>query len=200
MLLVQAPVEPVRLGNIARQLTNQDIAAFEAELGEKPWLLNGDPSQDGSHYISAYLPPSFADSTTRWGGVVTFSRFLIPTAGEWKISGFPSWYAQVALPGRPFDQIQGDQDVNRPFKVIGRIGNDELIQIVTFLRSAPRLAAGPGGIGGGQVQLLPILSVTRLANNSVSVVLRSGIQQGQRVVLEKRGGGWVVTDLYYFYA
>jgi len=43
-LVQSAAVTPLRTGEVARQLTEQDLAALEMvpPPGEKPWLLNGD--------------------------------------------------------------------------------------------------------------------------------------------------------------
>jgi len=48
----------LRTGDVARQLTEQDVAALELVLpsGAKPWLLNGDHGHTpDTQFIEAYL-------------------------------------------------------------------------------------------------------------------------------------------------
>jgi hypothetical protein len=57
-----------RTGAVARQLTDQDVAALESVLpsGAKPWLLNGDPGMfAGIQSIEAYLSPTTATTALR---------------------------------------------------------------------------------------------------------------------------------------
>src|SRR5262249_61394201 len=92
---------PLRTGDVARQLTQQDLAALELVLpsGAKPWLLNGDHLQVGNlQVVEAYLPPTTATSTLRRGQIIGVSRQIFPTT-EW-ITGAAQSYAQVAIPGR----------------------------------------------------------------------------------------------------
>jgi hypothetical protein len=133
----------LRTGDVARQLTEQDVAALELVLpsGAKPWLLNGDRAQfPGIQFIQAYLSPTTVTSTLRRGPVISLMRRISPIAA-WTTERVES-YAQVAIAGRKFDDIQEDQDVNRPFRVIGRFDDPELVQLVAFLRSNPPI---PGG-------------------------------------------------------
>jgi hypothetical protein len=128
----------LRTGDVARQLTEQDVAALEQVLpsGAKPWLLNGDPGQTRDIIvILAYLPPTTATSILRRGVVISVKRQIAPLP-EWTVQRSEP-YAQVAIAGRNFDQIQGDQDINRPFRVIGRFDDSELVQAVQSLRSDP---------------------------------------------------------------
>jgi hypothetical protein len=194
LLLAQgASIGPLRTGNVAKQLTDQDVASLELVLGAKPWLLNGDQGQvPGTQYIQAYLPASITMATLRWGTVVTVTRVVLTTPQPWSLKSSQR-YAQVAVAGRPFEQVEGDQDMNRPFAVIGSFEDAELIGLVTFLRSMPR--AFPDGLGPGfPVPAEPILFVQRQTNNSVLVSLRQTSMRGQDVVLEKRGTDWIITS------
>ena len=85
-------------------------------------------------------------------------------------------YAQVSIPGRNFDHIEGDQDLNRPFRVIGYFDDTELVGIVNFLRSNPPTGGGEVGV----IRPWPILSINRKADDSVEVLLRGAVMQGKR--------------------
>ena len=185
----QSSSTTIRTGDVSRRLTQQDVAALELALpsGAKPWLLNGDPAQlAGFEYIQAYLPPTSATSTLRRGPVIGVMRRTSPLT-EWTVQ-YSSTYAQVAIPGREFDQIEGDQDINRPFQVTGNFDDTELVGLVCFLRSNPLT------IGGeiNAIQLWPILSITRGADRSVQVTLRGAIMQGQEITVRQTDHDWTI--------
>jgi hypothetical protein len=90
------------------------------------------------------------------------------------------------MPGRSFDDIQGDQDINRPFNVIGRFDDDELNRLVQFLRADPPIKSG-------HIQPWPILSVQRRVDDSVDVLSRGGAGRGQRIELRQAGLDWVIV-------
>jgi hypothetical protein len=189
-LVQSAVVMPLRTGEVARKLTEQDLAALEMVLpaGEKPWLLNGDRPQYGAgQYIEAFLPPTVSTLALSRGIVISVERrnarniFERPEPSDAWVVKRSEWYAQVAITGRSFDQIQGDQDINRPFRVIGRFGDSELAGAVQSLRSDPAPIAWP------------ILSMVRETHNSVTVMLRRTAFDGQIVVLRQDGQDWLVT-------
>jgi hypothetical protein len=111
-----------------------------------------------------------------------------PPVGEWNVSATES-YGQVAIPGRSFDDIRGDQDMNRPFRVIGRLDDDELVRIVQLVRSDPPVR------GVDHIQPLPILSVQRRDDDSVDVTLRGGHLRGQKVTLRQVGQDWLIVSV-----
>jgi hypothetical protein len=108
---------------------------------------------------------------------------------EWS-RGDSGSYAQVAIAGRNFDQIQGDNDVHRPFRVIGRFDDRDLIRLVRFLRSRP-----PVGRRSDAIKLLPIVSVARQTDDSVEVMLRDGSMQGQWIKLNQTGRSWHIVSV-----
>src|ERR1043166_6352861 len=119
----QIATTPTRVGDVARQLTQEEIGALQATLpsAEKPWLLIGDPAQAPlTQYIEAFLTPRTASTELRRGPLIWVMRRMNPRSPN---TGYGSWavdktedYAQVSLPGRQFDQIESDQDINRPFR------------------------------------------------------------------------------------
>src|SRR3989442_15188100 len=81
--IAQSATTPLRTGDVARQLTEQDVAALESVLpaGGRPWLLNGDPGQiPGAEYIDAYLSPTNTTRALRRGTVITVMRRACPGA------------------------------------------------------------------------------------------------------------------------
>jgi hypothetical protein len=191
-LVQSAATMPLRTGEVARQLTEQDLAALEMVLpaGEKPWLLNGDRPQYGAgQYIEAFLPPTVSTLALRRGIGISVERrnarniFERPEPSDAWVVKRSEWYAQVAITGRSFDQIQGDQDINRPFRVIGRFDDSELVGAVQSLRSDPVPMAWP------------ILSMVRETDDSVKVMLRRTAFDGQIVVLRQAGQDWIVTPV-----
>ena len=120
-------------------MTEQDIAALEMVLppGEKPWLLNGDRAQLGNmQFVQVFLPATVSTPALRRGEVISVGRRNPLDA--WVVQQAES-YAQVAIAGRNFDQIQGEKDINRPFRVIGHFNDSELVRLVESLRSDPTL-------------------------------------------------------------
>ena len=119
--------------------------------------------------------------------VVTVTRGIRPlTETGWTVQRTES-YAQVAIPGRTFDDIQDDQDPNRPFRVIGRFEDEELVRLVQFLRSNPPTR------GPEPIPFWPILSIERKADDSVQVFLRGGVGRGQAITLRQTGQDWVIV-------
>ena len=97
----------------------------------------------------------------------------------------------MAIPERNFDQIQGDQDISRPFRVFGRFDDTELVQLVRFLRSNPPTP----GVGPDAIQSWPILSIIRKADDSVEVFLRGAANKGQVIMLRQAGQNWIVVSV-----
>ncbi len=188
MPLMQSATTPLRTGDVARQLSQEDVAAIERTLpsGEKPWLLNGErPQNTFVDYIEAYLLPITTGSELRRGTVIGIRRQRTPPS-EWKVER-TEVYAQVAIPGRSFNDIQGDQDVNRPFRVIGHFEDDEIVRLAHFLRSDPPMR------GSEHIQPWPILSIQRKADDSVQVMLREEYWKGQSVTLRQTGQDWMIV-------
>jgi len=180
--ITQSVTTLLRTGDVARQLTQQDVAALERVLptGGTPWLLNGDPGLiPNAEYIEAYLSPANTTRVLRRGTVVSVMRGLAPRT-EWTVQRTES-YAQVAIAGRNFDQIQGDQDINRPFRVIGRFDDSELVRLIESLRSDPTPMAWP------------ILSVVRKTDDSAEVMLRGTAMHGQVIMARQAGQDWIVV-------
>jgi hypothetical protein len=191
---MQSATTPSRIGNQAIELQQEDVAGIQRTLpaGAKPWLLNGERGQVVlSQYIEAYLSPTDTTPALRRGTVITVMRRTRPSepVGEWNVSRTGS-YGQVAIPGRSFDDVHSEWDMNRPFRVIGRFSDDELVRVVQLLRSDP-----PVRRGFDHIQPWPILSIQRNDDDSVDVTLRGGNLRGQSIILRQVGQDWVIVSV-----
>lgn len=181
--LAQAPASATRLGDVARQLTEQDLTELERALpgGARPWLLIGEAGRAPGLNVAAFLQPKVSTSEIRRGAVTMVRREL--NASTWKALkrvdydeqiGHSDSYAQVALPDRSFDQIQGDQDLNRPFFVTGDFKDSELVSLAKYIRSQ---------------SVRPILSVVRQQDKAVHVWVREKATAWRWLTLEQ-GHTW----------
>src|SRR5690349_21017031 len=100
-LLKQSASAPLLIGPKAERLTVQDIATIDRAFPDnaKPWLLIGDAGPTGG--IQAFLPPTTNTPDLRRGQMAGLEN----AAPAWSIRMPTESYAQVAIPGRNFDQI-----------------------------------------------------------------------------------------------
>ena len=195
LTLAQNIASTALTGDVARSLTAEDVAAIEMMVGERPWLIDGwRPLGPATlQTVSAYFSPTMTTSTLRRGAYLRFSRDVSPVPGPWSGMGSALPYVQVAIPGRPFGQIESDADQNLPFTVSGTFQDEELVRLVTYIRSNPSVV--PGGRGSGNVGTRPISSIRRQSDGTVLVDWRISTNQTLRATLERRGARWVVTQL-----
>ena len=177
-----------------------DLASEPA--GGPPWLLVGVSTQIGGQLsVTAAGPPAQARAEIRRGTLVRLSGSDSDSGGPRSWSVYDShFYAQVAIPGRAFDEIRGEDDPNLPFWVVDNFSDDELIEVVRFVRSTP---PGPGGSSFGlQVERLPIEAVSRFGRTAgtdvhagVRVSLRVANRHSLVLELERSAGGWIVAQV-----
>jgi hypothetical protein len=183
----QSATTPHRTGVVARQLTDADVAALEMVLppGNRPWLLIGDYTQFlSAQYVEAFLQPTTETQVLRRGMIISVDR-RTPTS-PWVLGS--TWsYAQVAIPGRRFDDIRDDRDINRPFRVVGQFDDTDLVRIVQYLRSNPPTRFAQA------IQPWPILWVKRKADDSVEVPLMEDASHGQAITLRNVGQDWMIV-------
>ena len=188
--LIQSTTTPLRIGDVARQLSEDDVATIQRALpsGEKPWLLEGERGQMVLlESIEAYLSPTDTTPALRRGTVITVMRRTQPPVGDWNVSRTES-YGQVAIRGRSFDEVNSEWDMNRPFKVFGRLSDDELVRLVQFLRSDP-----PVRRGLDHIQTSAIRSLQRKDDDSVDVTLGGSNLRGQQVIVRQDGQDWMIV-------
>ena len=184
---------PVRTGFVT-ELTEEDLSAIRMLVPESPWLLNGEVGFAGRQFVNAYLPPTTANSVLQRGVLIPVSRRMLdprtnkPTG--WTVERAEQ-YAQVAIPGRKFDRIQSNLDINLPFRVIDHFDDVELVALVLFLRSNSSSRGEPTTT----VQPWPILSVNRQNDGSVRVMLLEKAMQGQAIILRRNGQTWTIVSI-----
>jgi len=183
VLLQTVPAVPIRIGDFAGRLTTQDVM----DLGElataggakgSPWLLEGPFGQIGNS-IRMYLPADTQTVQLRRGQAIEALRR--PPDNGWSVRRTVQ-YAQVIETGQNFNSLNGDLDNHRPFPVSGTFSDEELVSLVTFIRSSP------DGVEGSW----PITSLSVDAG-SVTLML-AGPGPLQRVSVVRRGTTWAVTE------
>ena len=185
-----------RVGDVGAKLTDQEVADLEKVLptGQIPWLLSADgpgPFYNGTQYVRAYLPPTSTLPELRRGSMITVTRRITPPQAGWTIS-FTDNYAQVAIGGRDFDQIQNEFDINLPFRVMGSASDTDLVSLVKFVRSG-----GHSGLPISNVLWQPdetSLRFFRMQPGDVEVGLRLTSTSGTYLVIRKQGQTWVVIS------
>jgi hypothetical protein len=207
LLAAQAPREPLAFGRQAAWLRPEDVEAIAgavASYGGRPWLLTGvqrsPANRDGQYQwsVSAYVAPATATPELRRGPLVRVrssrSTEQLSDATTWTVdpSSIVTW-AQVALPGRPFGDVQGEQDENWPLTITGDITDADLLSVVRFLRSRPVLSVPPNlnlGQVPGPVRGIRAPAIRHPALPAVRVGLGLSASCGYEVVLERRGDTW----------
>ena len=194
-LTAGAQKEPdvLRFGTLATILSGNDMAQIRqlsARAGGEIWFVSGDLGRAGGLSVAVYRRPEVAQGAVRTGVLL-----VIATEGvsrrTWAVSSATS-YAQVLLPGRAPDAIEGYADPNMPFRVTGQWNADELAELVTFLRSSPKSSAAKGlrQVNGA----LPIALVAR-QGSAVEVRLRIDANQYHVVSLTRADDRWVVASI-----
>jgi hypothetical protein len=191
----QLKARPILIGDVALQLLERDIEALKLALpsGSEPWLLIGSRTQTSEERLEVYMSPDPASGVRR-GSMILLNRN--PQDSAWTIAyattayPFPgidrytappartATYAQVAVAGRDFDDVKGEQDDNRPFVVAGPFDDAALSSLAAFVR------------GRGQ----PIVSVVFMPDDSVRVLLRREAMSFSWLTLRREGPTWTVVQ------
>ena len=207
-LITQAgPQLPARIGDSARKLSNSDVAAMERAIASatgrpwKPWLLIGGINPKGNSVVYAFLPAEKKTEEFRRCKKVLLTR--PSNRAPWTVTQIDEKgggdYAQLAVPGRSLDSIIADGDINQPFQVYGSFQDEELIAIVTFIRSNPPLAAiknVPSVLLERVPGAMPIDQVFRHPDGSVGVRFVNGSALTS-VSLQLEGDTWQVTRILH---
>lgn len=158
LVAAQAPPGPLAFGPQAawfRLADAEGIARAVASYGGRPWLITGvrrsAQRRNGEYQWSAvaYVAPTTANPELRRGPLVPVDT--VPTSepladpASWRAdpTSVVTW-AQVAVPGRAFEDVTSEQDENRPLTITGDITDADLLSVVRFLRSRPAIAVPPG--------------------------------------------------------
>lgn len=192
------------VGNPGPDLSSSDIEEIKrlanAEGGE-PWLFIGVGGQLGlSQIVRVFCEPPQKSEMVRRGSLVHISRQRPSRDSQvwnpWKLLG-SEFYAQVKLEGREFGHVKDNRDNNRPFSVVGKFSDEELIELVTLVRSSPTfkppVAQTHKTPNSTQVKgTLPIWYIHRKDDGHVEVNLLDGRSRGQTVRLTSKNGKWSI--------
>jgi hypothetical protein len=190
-VLAQIPTKAPRIGDVARQLTDQDVEELERTLsaGERPWLFIGEVDQ---RFVVAFLPPKTTTGELRRGTTLLLNRRSGWKVADWSTRndarGSGANYAQVAVAGRTFDEIQGDDDMNRPFFVTGQFSDAELVSLVKFIRSRPVRQAI-------QIAKGPIVSIIGQPSSARICVRERNALGCQFSEMRQQGQSWVLVSI-----
>jgi hypothetical protein len=190
LLQAQAP-GPTRLGVGAQSLSEQDISEFQRALpGSTVWLVQGKGPFPGLS-IAVYFAAEKTTAELRRGRMIRGYRPVNPP-GPWKLDARSNW-AQVAIAGRDYNVLNGESDFNLPFQVDGEFSDEELIGLVTFIRTNIASRGRNGGVG--PLNAFPITQVTRTSKDTVRFFLEGGNGPSQSVFATQEGQGWRVTSI-----
>lgn len=201
---------PFRLGDVGRQLSDAHVAELErlaAAAGGRPWLLVGDEAfmpAPRSWFVEIYLAPDVTTDQLRRGRIQTAVSDGATLGAErkpWRLEGSASW-AQVVVRGRAFDEIVGDRDLNRPFRVSGNFDDDEIVSLIVFIRTNPKNSspsasgqATPASIFTDVEGSWPVSRIHRSDDGVIEVSLLRSEHEGQTVAVSRADRRWVVTHL-----
>ena len=197
-LLAQIPAtKAILAGDVVRQLSDRDAASIVRTLpgGEQAWLLMGTPGQSWAQNVVVYMQPKTTTPEVRRGYAALVTREYSGPTAAWSIRdildfdrwGFSGNYAQVAAEGRAFDQIQSEDDINRPFFVTGQLNDADLIGIAAFVRSRPVIP----NTRGKPISSGPIISMVRQAEGTVDIWIRERAGTWQFLSL-RQGHTWSI--------
>jgi hypothetical protein len=198
---IQPYASPVRVYDEARSLSHRsvrEIVRLAARDGKGVWLLVGDTSQTlpEKRFIDAYLEPDATTPRLRRGRVVSLeSRIVNGAAVHWVPRSPVARYAQVAIEPNRWPASLKDQSIERPFLIDGDFTDDDLIELVSFVRSSPK---SPKRVDSdGTIQLdgedvdgtMPITQISQ-RGSTVTVVLQGSTRHGQTADLSRVDGSW----------
>ena len=200
--------DPLVFGRQAAWLRPADVESIARAVGPyggPPWLITevrrSPRDRNGQFQWSAlaYVAPTTATTEFRRGALVrvnaglTTEQLADPATWRADASTVRQW-AQVAMPGRRFDDVKGELDDNLPLTISGDITDADLLSVVRFLRSSPVIAV-PSGLNLGQVPG-PVRgirgpAIRHPALPGVRVVIGLTLGCSYDIVLERRGDTWI---------
>jgi hypothetical protein len=158
--------------------------------GGTPWLFVGRKTQIGELWIYSFCKPAVETPRIRRGIAIVLVLRSGSGGSEPKLRvRHSNPYAQVAIEGRDFDQIEGTLDLNLPFRVIGTFNDNELIGLVNFVRSEPSQKSDQPA----RLQW-PIEHMEKKSDGSIEVWTRKDDFSGERATIRQVEGKWIVVS------
>jgi hypothetical protein len=183
--------------DIVAKLGESDIAAITERTRDTcstVWLVKAFRSQlMNAQFVEAYcavVPTPEGGVYLRRGTYVGLGR---DRTAPWAVRN-TGQYAQVSADGRTPDQIPGDRDIRRPFRLKGSFTDAELVSLVLFVRSGPanpQPSAHDPRVQGGW----PMNGVWRNADGTIDVGLSQSDFESQRVTVRRTEHGWDVVKI-----
>jgi hypothetical protein len=202
MQMLPLSVPTIGEPDVLAGLRETDIAAIKErahETCDAVWLIKAFRSQLSSiRGVEAYctvVPSRQGDVFLRRGN---YMHVTDRSSQGWAVSG-KGQYAQVSADARTPDQVPGDRDIRRPFRVNGSFTDAELVSLVTFVRSSPpnpQPSQYLPRVEGNQ----PIGVVWRNGDGSVRVSLARSDFESQVVELRQTDRGWEILRISFVVA
>ena len=190
------------IGDLGRQLSEPELVEI-ARLGStnaiKPWLFVVQRGHFRGEFVYVYSAPTIDTPEIRRGTRALLSRRISDLKGAWEgwILNGRGWYAQVAIPGRDFARIEGEQDISQPFGVGSPLSNDDLVSLARLVRSSPSWM-GPSGKGERVEGNWPIDSIERDRKGLVVIKTRKNNSSGQVVKLTMVRKEWQIRSIGFW--
>lgn len=130
---------------VVTAIDRQEISRLLDASPKPTWLLTTARGQTGVWMVQAFSEPDAQRDNLRRGRMTALSGALSPAdRSANNLAGPKSWsigatfeYAQVVIPNRTFQDVRGPNDPNLPFRNSSTLTDDELVSLVTFLRTSP---------------------------------------------------------------
>jgi hypothetical protein len=203
------------------QLTPADLTTIEqvvAAAGKPAWFIayrgNGRTTRGEQAWTAGvFLTADVANSQVRRGRAVELNspvRGPRPDPVLWSIDSRQQptrRWAQVAVPGRAFDDVRNrEDDENQPFMVLADIPDEDLIGVVTYVRSqqsfARAAASGEQPSAYGPVSYVGYSLNPKDPPSSIRVGMHVPSSPGTSAMLlvERRGNEWTGTFTGFGYS
>ena len=197
-------------GRWLRQADIEAITRVVAPHGGPPWMFSAvrrtipNRNKEFRWFAYAYLAPTRATAAFRRGVTMQvsteYSTDELPDLATWKVepSRVPMRWAQVALPGRAFEDVPNERDENWPIGVTDDISDADLLSIVRYVRSRPLMTVPPGlnlapGPLPGFIRAISPLEGGLPAFSAARVTIATSSCTGYWVALERRQDTWAGT-------
>ncbi len=202
LLMQSGPVSVPTIGepDVLARLSETDVEVIKERAHDSCdmlWLIKTFRSQlANSRFVEAYctaVPSPHGNVFLRRGA---YLAVMDRSAQGWTVS-LKGEYAQVSAAARTPDQVPGDRDIRRPFRVSGAFTDAELVSLVTFIRASPRNPEPSPQyfprVEGDQ----PIGGVWRNADGTVRVSLARADFESQVVELRETDRGWEIVKITF---
>ena len=188
--------EPDVLANV----TDTDLAVIKERARgacDSLWLVKVFRSQlADSQYVEAYCAAVPTQHETVWLRRGAYVAVRTQPAEPWTVS-HTGQYAQVGTEAP--DQIPGDRDIRRPFRVMGAFSDQDLLSLVAYIRSSPPNPRNDRYLARVEGSW-PFTRVARNPDGTIDVGLARDDMSAQRVRLRQTDRGWEIVEIGFVVA